>query len=441
MKKIMAIFISLLFLFSVFAVAESNMTEEEPPVPTLYDNLDDVACTEDAKECPDGSYVSRDPENGCEFYECPEEDIEEEAIEYEEEETGEEVIEEVEESLETDEEIEEELELTDEEKAEIEEAIEKIGLRLYVLNRQLKCRLRGRIAEGKAIIEFLDNKSIETTELQEIVDKLTEIYESIDPKTMTKEEHRETVKEVKELIQSFKEKAKELIPEEDISEIRILIKRHHNKVVKNCLRLEWKARQLHNRRKLRDSLNNIKEDAKKLREDGKKLLDAAKRLRHLQEIKEKYKKGEAEAKELIEEWKQGVKEYDLDKAASVVKNERALLVIEIARLKRAIREAEEEGDDTTELEEKLEALVEELKEFHPEKIKVEEAKAKAAVLKTRLENLAKEKKLKERIRKDPIEVRKAIATKVRKNIAKNRALKKAVTADQVEVEATEGDTE
>ncbi len=30
-----------------------------------------VFCTADVKECPDGTFVSRNPENNCEFYECP----------------------------------------------------------------------------------------------------------------------------------------------------------------------------------------------------------------------------------------------------------------------------------------------------------------------------------------------------------------------------------
>jgi len=34
------------------------------------DNSDDVFCTADVKECPDGSYVGRDSDNNCEFYEC-----------------------------------------------------------------------------------------------------------------------------------------------------------------------------------------------------------------------------------------------------------------------------------------------------------------------------------------------------------------------------------
>ena len=31
---------------------------------------DDIFCTEDVKTCPDGSFVGRDPENGCNFFPC-----------------------------------------------------------------------------------------------------------------------------------------------------------------------------------------------------------------------------------------------------------------------------------------------------------------------------------------------------------------------------------
>merc|ERR1719316_1199383 len=38
----------------------------------LYDSeSEDLVCTEDALECSDGSFVSRDPANGCEFLACP----------------------------------------------------------------------------------------------------------------------------------------------------------------------------------------------------------------------------------------------------------------------------------------------------------------------------------------------------------------------------------
>ena len=31
----------------------------------------DVVCTMEAKSCPDGSYVGRDPARNCEFKPCP----------------------------------------------------------------------------------------------------------------------------------------------------------------------------------------------------------------------------------------------------------------------------------------------------------------------------------------------------------------------------------
>jgi len=30
-----------------------------------------IACTMEAKQCPDGSYVGRDPAKNCEFRPCP----------------------------------------------------------------------------------------------------------------------------------------------------------------------------------------------------------------------------------------------------------------------------------------------------------------------------------------------------------------------------------
>ena len=40
----------------------------------FIDNKSPIACTEEAKLCPDGSYVARNSELNCEFNPCPEED-------------------------------------------------------------------------------------------------------------------------------------------------------------------------------------------------------------------------------------------------------------------------------------------------------------------------------------------------------------------------------
>jgi hypothetical protein len=42
------------------------------PTPEHYDNpKEPLACTMEAMQCPDGSYVGRDSENNCEFKPCP----------------------------------------------------------------------------------------------------------------------------------------------------------------------------------------------------------------------------------------------------------------------------------------------------------------------------------------------------------------------------------
>ena len=42
---------------------------EAPPPPIVAD--DPLMCTTDVKTCPDGSFVSRNPNKGCAFARCP----------------------------------------------------------------------------------------------------------------------------------------------------------------------------------------------------------------------------------------------------------------------------------------------------------------------------------------------------------------------------------
>ena len=44
---------------------------EEPKEGNESNESEEIFCTMDAKECPDGSFVGRDPENNCEFNPCP----------------------------------------------------------------------------------------------------------------------------------------------------------------------------------------------------------------------------------------------------------------------------------------------------------------------------------------------------------------------------------
>ncbi len=76
LKKIFLILsISMLVLF-IAGCGEPVSDTDDTSVPA--DNLtpdEPVVCAQDAKECPDGSYVSRDPTNDCEFDACPELEI------------------------------------------------------------------------------------------------------------------------------------------------------------------------------------------------------------------------------------------------------------------------------------------------------------------------------------------------------------------------------
>ncbi len=53
-----------LILVAMLALTACETSEDRPaPEPKF--------CTQDAKECPDGSFVSRDSDNNCEFKPCP----------------------------------------------------------------------------------------------------------------------------------------------------------------------------------------------------------------------------------------------------------------------------------------------------------------------------------------------------------------------------------
>ena len=58
--KLLIILIVLLLMASAVGYAVHNSIGK-----------DDLACMADAKICPDGSYVSRNPDLDCEFNSCP----------------------------------------------------------------------------------------------------------------------------------------------------------------------------------------------------------------------------------------------------------------------------------------------------------------------------------------------------------------------------------
>ena len=59
-----------LYYLLLLVLLKIILAENEEPTPTLYSD-DNLFCTEEAKLCEDGSYVSRNSSNDCEFDACP----------------------------------------------------------------------------------------------------------------------------------------------------------------------------------------------------------------------------------------------------------------------------------------------------------------------------------------------------------------------------------
>ena len=61
--KQMFIIIALFSLLLITSCSQTEFSKEE---------LEQIVCTADVYECPDGSFVGRDTLNNCEFNECEE---------------------------------------------------------------------------------------------------------------------------------------------------------------------------------------------------------------------------------------------------------------------------------------------------------------------------------------------------------------------------------
>lgn len=73
-KRILVLFILGIFLFGCSSVKDAT-GDAQPEMPNQSSTDEQKFCTQDVKECPDASFVGRDPEKNCEFRECPETEI------------------------------------------------------------------------------------------------------------------------------------------------------------------------------------------------------------------------------------------------------------------------------------------------------------------------------------------------------------------------------
>jgi hypothetical protein len=72
-KNIVILIILLIILGALAIFLSSKVIENNNLNSTLSsDGSDEMkVCIADVKQCPDGSFVSRDPDKNCEFRQCP----------------------------------------------------------------------------------------------------------------------------------------------------------------------------------------------------------------------------------------------------------------------------------------------------------------------------------------------------------------------------------
>ena len=66
--------IILLIIIMTFVASCNQKEQNTTPVQTIKTKAQIKSiksCTADVKECADGSYIGRDPENNCKFEKCP----------------------------------------------------------------------------------------------------------------------------------------------------------------------------------------------------------------------------------------------------------------------------------------------------------------------------------------------------------------------------------
>ncbi|MFT4304126.1 MAG: hypothetical protein ACMXYG_06165 [Candidatus Woesearchaeota archaeon] len=75
MKKKLILTLTLMVMLFVIGCSQNNIIDNGPS-DLIDDSSDDIVfCAQDVKECPDGSFVARNPDDNCNFFECPESEI------------------------------------------------------------------------------------------------------------------------------------------------------------------------------------------------------------------------------------------------------------------------------------------------------------------------------------------------------------------------------
>lgn len=295
--------------------------------------------------------------------------------------------------------VAEDLGLSEEDVGEYEEASARVGEKQYIYNKQLRHRLVVADITANAIMNHLEKKGEAVASLKRIQARIRTVKESLDPVTLTSEEFKAKITEIRGLTKQFKAEAGSKVTKEEVAgdiEEELEANKEQIKEVK-----EEEVRKLYNEKQVNKAVRNVVKEAKEMNKNKEKLMGVKERLGKLMEMKKRFLGVDATKENVVQfrqEWKTQLSQYKQEKLESKVKNERAKLLIEAKGINKAISEARNNGEDTTELEPKLDSIKAEIKEIGSDGIKSEqEIKAKANIVKNKLSNMKEDKKIKERI--------------------------------------------
>ncbi|MBN2458104.1 hypothetical protein JXB31_03165 [Candidatus Woesearchaeota archaeon] len=298
------------------------------------------------------------------------------------------------------------LKMKDSELEKYKKARQSIGekqYKQYILNKQLRQRIMVAGIVSDAIIKHVENSGADTSELEEIQEKIEEIGSSIEEENMTIEQFIAKLGEVKALTRQFKEKVHELVPEEELDELEQEIeqeKEQHREKIKEAENNANHARELYNTLQLNKGLDKINKEIVAMKHNNTKLLALAERFHALHQLKAQFL-GQNATKENVlqfrEQWKERLQEYKDERFETKLKNERVELATEAKHIIEAIKEARANGEETSDLVSQLKELRSAIKGINSNKVNESSMSAKAAEIRSMIRNMNEDKKISEMI--------------------------------------------
>jgi len=296
-----------------------------------------------------------------------EDDLEEELQEYEIEEnvTPTQVADDIEDDVSTDAELASEAGLTSEELSDAQEAGARIGLKQYILNIQLAKKIMRHDVIATAIIDFLKENGKDTSPLETLKSQILSLR-AIDEQRLTGREFAERVTQLRRLSNSFKEEVRRLTPEDLTQDLKDAVHaalESKKEELKDAA--EEKIRQFHNIKAQQNEFRKLAKYLRTFQEEGVKMMAVKERYDALKSLQEKYL-GQNATKENVarfrEEWKTYLESLKAEREEARLTAQRANAYMRVRDVKEALADAEEEGENTAELQEKHAALLRELKQ-------------------------------------------------------------------------------